>query len=393
MKAYFSVMGIGLGHMARSVAIAKELRAEGIECVFSTYGDAARISEDEGFKTYKSDPMMWYEDEKGHLDYRKTVLKGFWLFKGMTHHFSDERKRIDEEEPDIIISDSRYTVIPASKISSAKRIYITNQPRIYLPHPDNAHGVRDPNCILERIGNWWNYNLLSGQDAILIPDFPKPHSISYRHMFFDGAPSDFEDKIQMVGPIAPHRPDGLTEQGVEEVCKKYGVEPGNFIYIAFSGPGTIKKEIKKAIYDLFDGFSTPAIMGTGKPGEFSVHERGNLRLIDGWIEERETLMDASKLVVSRGGLSTLSEIVAFGKKAVVIPQPNQPEQQSNAEGMERLGMAIEIDPTDIDRKTLKLAIEELLDSDEASKKAEKYRKMSREWIGEKRAAELIKGYI
>lgn len=391
MKAYFSVIGVGLGHITRCVSIAKLLEDKGIESVFSTYGKASRITEKENFKTYESKKLRWYEDGNGRIDYEKTLLKSPMFFLRMANHFRDENKRIKEEEPDVIVTDSRYSVIPASKVCDAPRIYITNQPRLYMPHPEN--GKKNSRTHLERVGSWWNYNLLCGHDKILLPDFPLPESISYRHMLFDNAPQKFKNSTEFVGPIAPHRPDNTDEDNIERVCRKYGVEPGNFIYVAFSGPGSIKKEIRDAIFEVFSDYEIPAIMGTGKPGKSKISKNGNLILVDGWIEEREELLKGAKLVISRAGLSTLSELIAFGKKTIVIPQSKQPEQQSNADGMEKKGFATKIEPFEIDSKVLKREIEKLLSSQEAEKAIQEYKKKAKKWKGEKKSAEIITGMV
>lgn len=391
MRAYFSVIGIGMGHILRCLSIADKLREEGVESVFSTYGKPSKLLEETEYRNYVSDPLMWSESGDGNLDYERTLLKSPLIFLQMLKHFKEEKARIDMEDPDIIITDSRYSIIPASKETGIPRIYITNQPRLYMPDPNDGTNVTS--TPLEKLGCWWNYNILSGQDMILIPDFPMPESISYRHMILDGAPDKFKEKLKFVGPIAPHRPEDVSEDDVTRACEKYGVEPDNFIYIAFSGPGKIKPGLSKALYDLFTSYEIPTIMGTGEPGKFKIHGKGNFKLVDGWIEEREALLKASKVVISRAGLCTLSEIVAFGKRAIVIPQSNQPEQESNAEGIEKLGFAKKIEPEEFDSKRLKEDISILLNSEKVKKAANRYKQKAQKWKGEEKSTDIIMNYL
>ncbi len=388
MKVYFSVMGIGLGHITRCLAITKHLQKYDIDCVFSSYGKASDIAAKEGFKSYNSKPLMWNQTINGDVDFETTFMKSFLTFKQMASHFKDERIRIKKEKPDLIVADSRYSIIPASKVAKAPRIYITNQPTVFLPEPKKTN----KNIILplQKISNWFNYRVLSGHDKILLPDFPQPYSISTKHMSFNRAPKKFKKKIDFVGPIASNRPEHTTEKRVREVCEKYNVEPGKFVYIAFSGPGRVKKEIHDAIFDLFPDYNTPAIMGSGSTGAFRIHEKGNLYLVDGWIKERAELLDACSIVISRAGLSTLSEIVAFGKKTIVIPQSNQPEQESNALGIENLGIGKKIKSKDITKKVLKENIEFLRSSDIDVKKI---KDLAKKMNGEKKSAEIILKYL
>ncbi len=284
MKVYFSVIGIGLGHIARCLTIADELREQGIECVFSSYGKAAELAEEQGFKTYDSHDLMWYQHENGRIDFEMTMLKSPLIFRKMVKHFKTEYERVNKEDPDLIISDSRYSIIPASGDLDVPRLYITNQPKILMPKDGGGRKRMMEN--LEKMGSWFNYKLLSGQDKVLLPDFPLPYSISENHMRMENAPRKFKNKTEFVGPIAPHRPNGASQERIENVCEKYDVPPEDFIYVAFSGPGEVKKEINNAIYDLFPDYDMPVVMGTGKPGDFNLRKKGNLRLVDGWIEER-----------------------------------------------------------------------------------------------------------
>jgi UDP-N-acetylglucosamine--N-acetylmuramyl-(pentapeptide) pyrophosphoryl-undecaprenol N-acetylglucosamine transferase len=388
MKVYFSVMGIGLGHITRCLAITKHLQKYDIDFVFSSYGKASDIAAKEGFKSYKSKSLMWNQTKTGEVDFETTFLRSSITFKQMASHFKDERIRIKKEKPDLIVSDSRYSIIPASKVAKAPRIYITNQPTVVLPEPRKINkNIISP---LQKISNWFNYHVLSGQDKILLPDFPQPYSISTNHMIFDKAPEKFKKKIEFVGPIASNRPEHTTEKKVKEICTKYNVEPGKFIYIAFSGPGRIKNEIHNVIFDLFSDYKTPAIMGSGSTGDFKIHEKGNLKLVDGWIKERAELLAGCNLVISRAGLSTLSEMVAFGKKTIVIPQANQPEQESNALGIENLGIGKKLKSNHITKKILKENIDFLQSSEPDVKKI---KDLAKKMNGEKKSAEIILNYL
>lgn len=388
MKVYFSVIGIGLGHITRCLSIAERLREEGIDCVFSSYGKAARVARDMGYETYEAKPLMWYEDEYGHVDLERSMLNGALLFKRIAGHYVEEDRILKKVCPDLVLCDSRYSTIPASKCLGVPRVYLTNQPRFYMPRMNN--GYDNGSTILEYLGNRFNYTLLSGHDNILLPDFPLPYSVSERHMMFgDSAPETFVKKTRFVGPISPHRPGSRTEEEVESVCSRYDLVPGDFIYIAFSGPGVIMKNIKDSLFQLFPGYDTASIMGTGEPGVQRIKRSGNMRLVDGWIEDRDALIQGAKVVISRAGLSTLSELLAYGKRAVVIPQGNQPEQESNALGMEKLGSAKSIKPDKVDPEVLISVLNEVEHCNKIGRSAKKVRSMASRWKGEENSARIV----
>ncbi len=388
MKVYFSVIGIGLGHITRCLSIADQLRQEGHECIFSSYGKAVEISRQSGYQTYSAKPLMWYENEYGHVDFERSILNGILLFKRIVGHYIEENNILEKLQPDLVVCDSRYSTIPASKDLNVPRVYITNQPRIYMPR--NNNGTNNGSTYLEYMGSRFNYSLLMGHDKILLPDFPLPYSVSERHMKFEcNAPECFVEKTRFVGPISYDRPGQRTQGDIEDICSRYGVTPGEFIYIAFSGPGIVMKNIRDALFEFFPDYETPSIMGTGEPGEGSVLRRRNLRIVRGWIEERDALIQGAKVVISRAGLSTLSELLAFGKRAVVIPQGNQPEQESNSRGIEKLGLAKSIYPEEVNVSSLRDILQEVENSEEIGRSAKSMKSMAAKWKGEENSAKII----
>ncbi len=388
MKVYFSVIGIGLGHITRCMSVADQLSREGIECVFSSYGKAAEVSRQKGYETYTGKPLMWYENELGHVDFERSILCGLLLFKRIARHYVEEDRLLKKLKPDLVVCDSRYSTIPASKNLNVPRVYITNQPRVYMPRTNNGHD--NGSGYLEYMGSKLNYSLLSGHDSILLPDFPLPYSVSERHMRFqECAPRCFVEKTRFVGPISSTRPGHRTEEEIEDICSLYDVTPGEFVYIAFSGPGVIMKSVKGSLISLFKDYETPSVMGTGEPGATKVHHKGNLRLVRGWIDDRDALIQGAKVVISRAGLSTLSELLVYGKRAVVIPQGNQPEQESNSHGMEKLGSAKSIYPGDVNPDSLREILTHVEHSREIGRSAERVRSMAARWKGEENSAKII----
>ncbi len=82
---------------------------------------------------------MWYENEYGHVDFERSILKGLLLFKRIADHDIEQDKILKKLQPDLVVCDSRYSTIPASKDLNVPRIYITNQPRVYMPRTNNGN--------------------------------------------------------------------------------------------------------------------------------------------------------------------------------------------------------------------------------------------------------------
>ena len=64
-----------------------------------------------------------------------------------------------------------------------------------------------------------------------------------------------------------------------------------------------------------------ALKGIDLPPELQLRE---------YIYDMPTVMQAADLVLCRGGASTLSELTAIGKPAVIVPSPNVLAQQGGA---------------------------------------------------------------
>ncbi len=384
---YFSPNGIGLGHASRCAAIAGELKERGVDVRFSTYGRAFKYLDQEmGFPTSDSPPIMWSEGEEGALDYERTMLRSPLIFLNMLRHFKLEYKRVQAFKPDISVSDTRYTMIPATKRGGGKRVFITNQPRVVMPRRND--GKKSP---LQGLARAVNYNLLSGQDKVLLPDFPHPHSICHLNMDFEQEiKPKLRDKMEFIGPVTPYGPEDVTPHQIERVREKYGIEGDGLVYIALSGPGKSRTSVKFKVSELVKNMEIEAVMTTGVPAkEPKITRAGSLLLVDGWIQERAEILALSRAIVCRAGLSTLSEVVRFGLPSLVFPTRNQPEQESNAMGVKKLGigrvfMPVQAGPMDILGK-----LEEVLDDRGIKQNCAEMEEMAREWDGGKKGAQVL----
>ena len=89
----------------------------------------------------------------------------------------------------------------------------------------------------------------------------------------------------------------------------------------------------------------------------------NLSLLE-YIYDMEYALNAVDLIVARSG-SSVSEMLAAGKPAVLIPSPNVAgnHQEHNARAVEKAGAAVVITEDKLNVKTLKKQIESILDND------------------------------
>ena len=66
--------------------------------------------------------------------------------------------------------------------------------------------------------------------------------------------------------------------------------------------------------------------------------KGNIVYLP-WIDDMFEVIKAADVVVARAGYSTVCDLMCFGKKSILIPQPSQLEQEALAEHLQKEGAA------------------------------------------------------
>ncbi len=87
-----------------------------------------------------------------------------------------------------------------------------------------------------------------------------------------------------------------------------------------------------------------------------------------FLKPMQYAYSACDLVVSRGGASTIAEIIFFKLPAIIIPYPfAYKHQTANAKVLEKMGSAIIINDNELDKDTFKVNLEKLLNNPERIK--------------------------
>ena len=350
-KVYISACGIGLGHIGRVVAVADELKRAGAEVVFSTYGPAYRYITAAGYRAYSSPMLMWEEEEDGSVSTARSVRRLGDYIGIFRKHLAQERERIGKERPDAIISDSRYSTVFVGTDFDARFFFISNQIRFLMPDWRKGGFPRLSSDIISALNYFW----LRHADGIFIPDFPLPDSISRENM---QVPPDVMRRLVFTGPISRKSPEDLPD--VNEIREKYVQGEDLFVYAAVSGPGKSRIPMLEALQATLPSFKRKSVIVRGEPGNDLNVWQDEWVNVRGWAEDRYELLKACDVVVSRPGLTTISEIVRFGKPCVLIPTPGQSEQEGNARSMEALGAARLITQKEVSHRTVKEALGDIV---------------------------------
>ncbi len=357
MRLYIGPCGLGLGHITRCDAIAREFSAEGEEVLFSSYLDALGYLKRSGFTYFSAIPLSFRTREDGTIDPKMTmsqngVTVGLW---GFIRQLIGEVRQISAFEPDVVISDTRISTLVAAFILRKPRILILNQYSVQMPKDDRKHRLADrPMLFTAKI--IWRYisamlELAWGvSDLIIVPDLKAPYTISRYNL---AIPPGIRKKVRLVGPLTPSRlniPNGIRHSST--------VRP--LVFACVSGPATDRKYLVNKLTDILKDFpgDHELVLSCGDPnGSFGEKRIGNLTVHE-WMTEQSywKTFERADVIVSRAGHETIMKAISEGKPLVLIPPPNHTEQANNAKRAEEIGVAVVLDQSRLDTQELARAI-------------------------------------
>ncbi|TMI20829.1 hypothetical protein E6H31_08175 [Candidatus Bathyarchaeota archaeon] len=363
MRLYIAPCGLGLGHISRCDAIAREFSSEGVDVLFSSYLDALDYLKRSGFTYFSAIPLSFRTREDGTIDPKMTmsqngVTVGLW---GFIRQLIGEVRQISAFEPDVVISDTRISTLVAAFILRKPRILILNQYSVQMPKDDTKHRLADrPMLFAAKI--IWRYisamlELAWGiSDLIIVPDLKAPYTISRYNL---AIPPGIRRKVRLVGPLTPSRlniPNGIQHAGT--------VRP--LVFACVSGPATDRRYLVNKLTDILKEFpgDYELILSCGDPnGSFGEKRIGNL-MVHEWMTEQSyrKTFERADVIVSRAGHETIMKAISEGKPLVLIPPPNHTEQANNAKRAEELGVAVVLDQSRLDSKELGGAISTSLEN-------------------------------
>jgi uncharacterized protein (TIGR00661 family) len=228
-------------------------------------------------------------------------------------------------QADLILSDNRYGCY-------SKRIpsyLITHQLRFQLPG-----WLRWASWISE----WFNRLFFKHYRTIFIPDESGTPNLSgaLSHQGrITGHP-----KIRYVGPLSSLP---ISRKSVREDIE---------VLVSISGPEPQRTLFEELILRQIEDFPGKMVIILGKPEESggqSLRNRDGLQIYPHLDRDRlADLLRRARLVVSRSGYSTVMELAAAGKRAILIPTPGQTEQEYLARHLMEAGLFFSVGQDKLD---------------------------------------------
>jgi UDP:flavonoid glycosyltransferase YjiC (YdhE family) len=359
-KIFLGPCGIGLGHVGRIIPVAKELKRQGAEVMFSTYLEAVEFVRRQGFPVVRSPAISLVSDSTGRIDLKATVLsRGVSSFATLVRQIKAEMEYMKAFGPDVVVSDSRLSTVAAGKLLGLPVALILNQFRLMVPTAElnqNLTRIIDGGIMTVLSGGW------GSSDVIIIPDFPRPYTICLDSLRI---PRLYQDRVRMGGFILEKKPEEVQDS--ERVRAEAGAsDTDKLIYAAISGPRQEKMPLIKMLKPIFEDFpeDVKVVMSTGDPeGGSEPVTSGSLTVIP-WVEDRYSYLKAADAIICRGGHNTIMQSICYGKPSIIIPTPNHTEQYANARRAKELGFGEAIHQDDVGREKFLSLIEMLTSNPE-----------------------------
>lgn len=385
MRVLFTPSGTGLGHVGRTIPIARRLEKNGAQILFSTYREGLKYVQKEGFQAVEAPDIGVQVKPDGSIDFRLTTVNPgpFLTVYTILKQIDVEVDFMQAFKPDIVVSDSRASSLVAARMLDIPRICILNQFQVFIPRRSRflkLARIADATT-LTLVGRVW-----ADVNHVLIPDFPPPYTISTRNLHI---PKAYHKKTKLIGPIIPVSSHDLPDK--IELRKKLGLaEDKPIIFAPISGPAKERAYFTGILRKILGKFPDDyqVVMSLGYPKASTKPVNGENLVVHGWIPNRFEYLKACDLVISRGGHGTLSQSICYGKPVILVPTPSHTEQYNNAKKAVDLGVAQLITQRALSRTVLLKAVRKLLEN-KLHERSEHLQKEVTQWNGLETAAKTI----
>ncbi len=217
-----------------------------------------------------------------------------------------------EMDIDAVISDNRY------------ELWSEHVPTIFMTHQFQIL-TRGVLSFARPVIRKMIYSFIVKHNEVWVPDFQDEPSLSGELSHVKKLP---QKMVLYIGPLSRFQ---ILKDIVPSKEKPY-------ILCIMSGPEPQRSILENIFVEQAGATNYKTIILSGKPGEASLKRKGNVEIRPHCSDdEMAALILASKTVISRSGYSTVMDLAALGKKAILIPTPGQPEQEYLAERFRKNG--------------------------------------------------------
>ena len=301
VKILVAPLDWGLGHTTRCIPIINELIRSDCEVWIAANGAGLALLR-------KEFPFLNFFDLKGYgVFYHRIKYMLKWKIfsqipriKAAIRYENRWLKQITEMHHfDAVISDNRFGLYHPNIFS----VFITHQLQI-----QSASGKW-----IDRILQKINYRYINRFNECWVPDFDNAVNLSGALSHGENLP----ENLYYIGPLSRFKKI--------EVAAKYD------LLVILSGPEPNRTIWEQSLLDQLSAYKGKALLIRGLPGVCECEAppgSATVEIINHLSSEELNLAIAhSNRVVCRSGYSSVMDLAALNKKAILVPTPGQPEQE------------------------------------------------------------------
>lgn len=307
-------MDWGLGHATRCIPLIRHLLGRGCDVWLAGEGRIEALLRTE-FPDLPFLMLPGYNIEYGRSKWDLLGKMALQIPKILDRIHKENdwlAQAVAEHRFDAVISDNRFGLYHEEVYS----VFMTHQLLIKAPFGSFGESV------MQRL----NYDFIEQFDECWVPDVAGEPSLA-------GVLSHPEKMPALpttyIGPLSRfHR---SYEDG----------EPKHLL-VVLSGPEPQRTILEDLLLEQLRDYTGPILFVRGLPGgEAETVQTENLTIINHLdAKGLEKAMNEAVLVISRCGYSTVMDVVALGKKSILVPTPGQTEQEYLATHLMEQGMAV-----------------------------------------------------
>ena len=307
LKVLIAPLNWGLGHATRCMPIINELGRRKIDVLLASDGGSLDLLR----KEYPLLPT--FELPPYDIKYSTSNMAFNMLMQApkIKRAIAVEHKAIEqivqEQDVSVIISDNRFGCF-------SKKVY-----SIFMSHQLN---IKAPLRAAEKIIGYWNKSQINNFDFCWVPDYATSPNLSgdLSH------PSPIA-KVAYLGPLS--RLTTSTQQTIERE-----------VLVILSGPEPQRSHLEKIILKQAKELDDRFLIVRGKIDDPDRKQVADHIEIIGHLTAKELnkVINSSKVIIARSGYSTLMDLAKVGKPAILIPTPDQTEQEYLARRFHQLGI-------------------------------------------------------
>jgi uncharacterized protein (TIGR00661 family) len=297
LKIFYGICGEGMGHAGRSIALIERLTAMGRRVTIFTFADALRLLKSAGYQPHCIEGLQFRQTSDGGVDPLRS-LGNFWHYSRRRRDSLDLIRQLAlAQQPELFITDFEPLTALAAASLGTPCYSIDNQHRFCHP-------------------------LGSG--------FPL-YLQMYSRLVGEIVRRWIKDPKQCIVAVFHHCPPSRHYQRVDALLRDSiaALTPGDGEHLLLYGRGELGRRIARVASTVPARIIAYGCDYGGHPSPQSIEFKPTNQ------ESFAADLASCRAVVCTGGQQLIGEARYFGKPLLVVPIPNQHEQEINARYVER----------------------------------------------------------